>query len=171
MDIEKQSNDELAKVAELIGDIKFAMLTTTETDGSLRSRPLSTLKMDAAARLWFFTSMSSPKMDEIRDNSQVNVNYARPDKQDYVSISGTAEVVRDREKMKALWTPWIKPWFPKGIDDPDLVLLTVSIEHAEYWDAPGSSIMRTYGLAKAMATGKTDALGTNAKVTVGANTR
>ena len=169
MDIEKQSNAELTKVADLIGDIKFAMLTTTEADGSLRSRPLSTLKMDAGARLWFFTSISSPKMDEIRDNSQVNVNYARPDKQDYVSISGTAEVVRDREKMKELWTPWIKPWFPKGIDDPDLILLTVNVEHAEYWDAPGSSIMRSYGLAKAVATGKTDALGTNAKVRVDAH--
>ena len=171
MDIEKQSNAELTKVADLIGDIKFAMLTTTEADGSLRSRPLSTLKMDAGARLWFFTSISSPKMDEIRDNSQVNVNYARPDKQDYVSISGTAEVVRDREKMKELWTPWIKPWFPKGIDDPDLILLTVNIEHAEYWDAPGSSIMRTYGLLKAVATGKTDALGTNAKVRCDAHAR
>ena len=168
MNTEKQSSKELTKVAELIGDIKFAMLTTTEHDGSLRSRPLSTLKMDAQARLWFFTSMSSPKIDEIREHAQVNVNYARPDKQDYVSISGRAEMVRDREKMKELWTPWIKPWFPKGIDDPDLILLQVNIEQAEYWDAPGSAIMRTFGLAKALATGNTDALGANAKVQVDA---
>ena len=171
MNIEQQSNDELAKVARLIGDIKFAMLTTAAADGSLRSRPLSTLKMDSQASLWFFTSLTSPKMDEIRDNSQVNLTYARPDKQDYVSVSGSAEIVRDREKMKELWTAWIKPWFPKGIDDPDLVLLKVNLEEAEYWDAPGSAVMRTYGLAKAVATGNTDALGSNAKVHIGAAAR
>ena len=165
MNIEQQSNEELANVARLIGDIKFAMLTTAAADGTLRSRPLSTLKMDAEARLWFFTSLTSPKMDEIRDSAQVNLTYARPDKQDYVSVSGPAEIVRDREKMKELWSPWIKPWFTKGVDDPDLVLLRVTLEQAEYWDAPGSAVMRSYGLAKALTTGNTDALGSNAKVT------
>ncbi len=164
MDIQKQSNDELQKVAELIGDIKFAMLTTMEADGKLRGRPLSTLQIDAHGQLWFFTSMTSPKISEMANHSQVSVNYAHPGKQDYVSISGTGEVVRDREKMKKLWTPWIKPWFPQGLDDPDLVLLKVAIEEAEYWDAPGSAIVRAYGLAKAMATGDTDALGTNRKL-------
>jgi general stress protein 26 len=88
----------------------------------------------------------------------------RADKQDYVSVSGTVEIVRDKEKMKELWTPWIKPWFPKGLDDFDLVLLKVTIDEAEYWDAPGSAAMRAYGLAKAVATGKTDALGENKKL-------
>lgn len=171
MDTEKQTTDDLEKIAELIADIKFAMLTTVASDGSLRSRPLSTLKMDTQARLWFFTSLSSPKMDEIREDTRVGLTYARPDKQDYVSISGTAEVTRDKEKMKEMWTPWIKPWFPAGLDDPDLVLLKVSIDEAEYWDAPGSAIMRAYGFVKAMTTGKTDALGTNAKVNVSSTVR
>ena len=171
MDTEKQTTDDLEKIAELIGDIKFAMLTTVASDGSLRSRPLSTLKMDTQARLWFFTSLSSPKMDEIREDTRVGLTYARPDKQDYVSISGTAEVTRDKEKMKEMWTPWIKPWFPAGLDDPDLVLLKVSIDEAEYWDAPGSAIMRAYGFVKAMTTGKTDALGINAKVNVSSSVR
>jgi general stress protein 26 len=171
MDIEKQTTEDLQKISELIGDIKFAMLTTVAEDGALRSRPLSTLKMDAQARLWFFTSMSSLKMDEIREDMRVGVNYARPDKQDYVSISGKAEITRDKNMMKEMWTPWIKPWFPQGLDDPDLVLLQVSIEEAEYWDAPGSAIMRAYGFAKALTTGKTDALGSNAKVSVSSTGR
>ncbi len=171
MEAEKQATEELEKISELIGDIKFAMLTTVASDGSLRSRPLSTLKMDAQARLWFFTSLSSPKMDEIREDTHVGLTYAWPNKQDYVSISGTAEVTRDKEKMKEMWTPWIKPWFPAGLDDPDLVLLKVSIDEAEYWDAPGSAIMRAYGFAKALTTGNTDALGTNAKVNVSSSVR
>ena len=45
--------------------IGFAMLTTEEADGTLRSRPLATLQMDAAGKLWFFTALSSGKVGEI----------------------------------------------------------------------------------------------------------
>lgn len=166
MDVQKQADSRLEKLAELIKDIKFAMLTTSEPDGTLRSRPLSTMQMDAEGNLWFFTANTSPKVDEIEQSSQVNLSYASPDKQDYVSISGTAETIRDKSKMKALWTPWIKPWFPEGLDDPNLTLLKVTINEAEYWDAPGNAVARIYGLAKAMTTGKTDALGDNEKVQV-----
>ncbi len=140
MDVQKQSNAELQKLAELIAEIRFAMLTTAEPDGTLRSRPLSTLQMDAQGQLWFFTGQSSPKAGELEQHHQVNLSYARPDKQDYVSVSGTAELIHDRDKMRELWTPWIKPWFPDGLDDPDLVLLKVTVEQAEYWDAPGNTI-------------------------------
>lgn len=168
MDMQKQSSEELTKLAGLIGEIKFAMLTTAEPDGTLRSRPLSTMQMDAQGRLWFFTAQSSPKVQEAEQHRQVNLSYARPDKQDYVSVSGTAETVRDRRKMEELWTPWIKPWFPNGLDDPDLVLLKVTIQEAEYWEAPGNTIKRYYGLAKAIATGDTDGLGDNEKIRIGA---
>ena len=161
MQIEQQANPELQKLADLIGDIKFAMLTSADHEGTLRSRPMSTMQLDADGNLWFFTSISSGKMDEAQEHTHVNVSYSRPDKQDYASVSGTASVVRDRQKMQSLWTAWIKPWFPQGIDDPDLVLLKVQIDEFEYWDAPGGAVKRGYGLAKAMVTGKTDALGQN----------
>ena len=164
MDVQKQNNPEFQKVAELIDDIKFAMLITVDKDGSLCGRPMSTMQMDADSNLWFFTGLSSPKVAEINEHQQVNVSYARADKQEYVSVSGTTQVIRDKEKMKELWSPWIKPWFPEGLDDPNLVLLKVTVMQAEYWDAPGSTVKRVYGLAKAMITGNTDGFGENKKV-------
>ena len=164
METQQEQHDELSKLAELIEDIKFAMFTTTDKDGSLRSRPLATLQLDDQGQLWFFTSASSPKADEVEQHSSVNVSYAHPDRQDYVSVSGVAQILRDKDKMKQLWTPWIKPWFPGGLDDPDLVLLKVKIQEAEYWDAPGSAVKRAYGFAKAVLTGNTDALGDNKKI-------
>ena len=41
MEIDEQHNAALTKVAEMVGDAKFAMLTTLEKDGTLRSQPLS----------------------------------------------------------------------------------------------------------------------------------
>jgi general stress protein 26 len=164
MDVQQQDNEELTKVAELVKEMKFAMLTTEELDGTLRSRPMSTMQMDSQGHLWFFTAMSSPKVAEAEQHKQINLSYARSDKQDYLSISGTVEVLRDKQKMQELWTPWIKPWFPDGLEDPDLVLLKVRITEAEYWDSPGSAMVRLYGLAKGILTGNTDALGENRKL-------
>lgn len=164
MDVQQQAHQELQDVAQLVEEIKFAMMTTEEEDGTLRSRPMSTMQMDSAGNLWFFTGLDSPKVDEALQHRQVNLSYARPDKQDYLSVSGVVEVVRDKEKMRSLWTPWIKPWFPDGLDDPNLVLLKVAITEAEYWVAPGSAVKRMYGLAKGIMTGNTDALGDNRKV-------
>jgi general stress protein 26 len=161
---QKQSDADLEKLADLIEESRIAMLTTAEADGTLRSRPIATLQLDAQGVLWFFTSASSSKIDEIEQHRRVNLSYVNADEHDYVSISGTAETVRDRVKMRELWTPWVKPWFPRGLDDPDLVLLKVTIERAEYWDAPDSGAKRLFGLARALATGNTAGLGRNEKI-------
>ncbi|PTR17585.1 MULTISPECIES: pyridoxamine 5'-phosphate oxidase family protein [unclassified Nitrosospira] len=166
MEINEQHNAALAKVAEMVGDARFAMLTTLEKDGVLRSRPMATMQLDGEGNLWFFTSLSSSKIAKAQPDQQVNLCYVRADKHDYLSVSGAAELVDDKEKMQALWSPWIRPWFPKGLDDPDLALLKVSIMEAEYWDAPDSATARAYGLVKALATGDTDALGEHRKIDV-----
>jgi general stress protein 26 len=164
MDVQPQGTTGMQRLAELVGEAQIAMLTTAEPNGVLRSRPLVTLQLDSQGRLWFFISLTSPKVDEISHHRQVNLSYADPDKQDYVSISGAAEIVRDREKMRVLWTPWVEPYFPRGLDDPNLVLLRVQVDQAEYWNAPESNVQRLYGFAKAVATGDTRELGEHQRV-------
>ena len=137
MRVEKQKSTELARLASLVRQMKVAMLTTMEPDGSLRSRPLQTVELDRAGRLWFFTHASSPKSAEIEQHDhQVNLSYADPRDEDYASISGTARLVRDKDKMRRLWSADLGRWFPSGLDDPDLALLEVRIDKAEYWDEP-----------------------------------
>src|SRR4051812_19695233 len=109
--MEGSGSDErdLARLKELIEDIKVGMLTTADADGTLRSRPLQTVGVEEDCTLWFFTSQSAPKVNEAEaDAGRVNVSYASPAKQDYVSISGRATLVRDREKMRKLYTKWVE---------------------------------------------------------------
>ena len=137
MKVEKQRSEELARLASLVRQMKVAMLTTVEPDGSLRSRPLETLELDREGRLWFFTQAHAPKSAEVQaGDHQVNLSYASPRDEDFASISGTARIVRDRERMQKLWSASLEPWFPKGLEDPDLALLEVRIDKAEYWDQP-----------------------------------
>lgn len=161
---EPQADAGMQKLADLIDKANIAMLTTEEPDGSLRSRPLATLQMDSEGKLWFFTALSSGKVGEIDQHRKVNLSCANIDKQSYVSVCGSARLFRDREKMQELWTPWIEPWFPDGLEDPDLALLEVTVHDAEYLDAPASRTMRLFGLAKAMTTVNADQLGEHGKV-------
>ena len=160
-----KSSKDLARLKEMIEDIKFCMLTTVDDDGTLRSRPLQTAGVDDDGTLWFFTSQSSPKVSEAQaEGGQVNLSYADTAKTDYVSVSGRASLVRDREKMKKLYTKWVEVFFPKGLDDPDLALLRVDIEKAEYWDSPATGVGRLFALAKGLVTENPDAVGENRKV-------
>jgi general stress protein 26 len=146
--------NDVQKLAEMIKGIRVAMLTTVETDGSLHSRPMATMERDFDGTLWFFTDIHSAKVDEVQHDRHVNLSYAKPGDQQYVSVSGRATVVRDRSKMEELWSPIHKAWFPEGLDDPGIALLRVEVEKAEYWDSPSSTAVRLFGLAKALATGK-----------------
>jgi len=152
------------KLGEMIKDIDFAMMTTVEEDGTLRSRPMSTQQVEFDGDLWFFTRESAPKVEEVENDRRVNLSYASPEDQRYVSVSGTAQVVRDRQKIEELWSPALKAWFPKGLEDPDIALLRVRVEQAEYWDSPSSTMMHILGFIKALATGQSYEPGENEKL-------
>ena len=154
----------LGKLTELIEDIRIAMLTTAMPDGTLRSRPMATQQTESEGDLWFFTQASAAKAEEIRANPHVNVSYASPRENRYVSVSGTATLVRDRKKMEELWDQLYKAWFPQGLEEPDLALLRVDIERAEYWDAPSGTMAEIAGFVKAAAIGRPADVGENEKI-------
>lgn len=154
----------IKKLAELIEDIEFAMLTTRTSDGRLVTRPLGTQEVEFDGDLWFATSVDSGKVAEIREHPQVSVAYASPGKNTYVSVSGRASIVDDRAKIDALWSPPMKIYFPEGKDDPSLRLIRVEAESAEYWDSPGTAIGKMLYLAAAAVTGDPGALSENARI-------
>jgi len=147
MQTQSQHSEDMQRLARLVDDIGVAMLTTEEPDGSLRSRPLVTLQMDGDGALWFFTSISSLKIAALDQHGRVNLSYAKADTRHFASVSGVTQVIRDPAKARELWSPVLLAWFPDGVDDPDLVLLKVVIEAAEYWDDPAGPVRRVLGLA------------------------
>jgi general stress protein 26 len=140
------------------------MLTSLTEDGVLHSRPMRLQDKEFDGDLWFMTKADSGKVHEIETNPQVCVSFARPDKQDYISVSGTAELVRDRAKIEEFWSPIYISFFPDGKDDPDLALIKVSAEQAEYWDSPTSPVVYAAGFLKATLTGKQLNVGEHEKV-------
>ncbi|CAF1458128.1 unnamed protein product [Adineta steineri] len=158
---------DLEKLFKIIHNVKFAMLTTVNEDGTLHSRPMVNKQADSFhGELWFFTQRSAHKVTEVKKGSEeVNVSYSSPELQSYVSISGHADLVDDITKKKDLWNDSLKTWFPKGVEDPDLALLRITIVEAEYWDSSASIMKKLYGLAKASILGDHSSLaGENKKL-------
>lgn len=148
------ANENVAKIAKEIKGIRMAMLTTVALDGSLHSRPMATQEQDFDGDLWFFTDKHSVKVDELEANNRVNVAFVSPDDNRYVSITGKAKLVLDQAKIDELYSPAIKAWFPDGKDDPNISLIHVDPDVAEYWDSPNSKLVQVAGFLKALATGK-----------------
>ncbi len=146
------------KLGELIRDIRVAMLVTVAADGRLRSRPMVTQTAAIEnGELWFFTAAPSGKVDEIEREHEVNLAYAEPRDQRFVSVSGRARAMRDAERARRLWSPEMKTWFAGGPEDPGLALLRVRVWSAEYWDAHGGKMAGLVARSKTTPVGEAPA--------------
>jgi general stress protein 26 len=146
---------------DLIKDIKFGMLTHRHANGMLHSHPLTTQNksIDEGSTLFFFISKKSELARAIAADGNVNVSYADPGDDSYVSVSGNAAVVEDQAKKDQLWNKMAEAWFKGGSTDPDLGLLEVRIHHAEFWDVDDSQMVQLFKMAKAAVTGTPPKMG------------
>jgi general stress protein 26 len=136
-----ESKGDVQQLSKLISEIKVAMMTTVEDDGSLRSRPMMTQAPSNDGSLWFFTREHSAKVHELQHDWHTCLVYADPKGERFVSVTGSGRLVNDKEKFKQFWKDEYKAWFPKGLEDPELALVEVAITKAEYWDSDTSKMI------------------------------
>lgn len=146
------------KLAEMIKDINFTMMTTIGESGQLHTRPMATMDFGSIkafdGNLWFFTRKDSLKVHDIVEDKEVSLAYSQPSSQRYVAVNGYASIVNDQIKMTELWTPTLKAWFPEGLADPQIALIKITVVGAEIWDSAPGSVVKLVGMAKAMLSGK-----------------
>jgi general stress protein 26 len=145
-------DNQLDKVRELLQDFDTAMLVTHGQEG-FRARPMAIARVEPSCDLWFFTDRDTAKVHEVETNREVLI-VCQNDHSSYVSVSGLGELVSDRSHICQLWKESYRTWFPRGVEDPGLVLLRVRAREAEYWDNQGfKGIRYAFESAKAYATG------------------
>lgn len=128
-------DDQLATVAEIMKDTDIAVLTYVSLQGGLVSTPMGTQDFDEPGRTWFITDSDTDKVRALEADPRVNVSYSS--KAGWVSLSGTARVSKDRQKLEELWDASAGAFLSGGPDDPTNVLLEVEGDTAEYWESPG----------------------------------
>lgn len=147
-------SDQVKKIDELLKKFEFVMMTTVDLEGHFHSRPMVVShKQNLLTGLCFLTTRTSPKYNELNHDHRVNLSFSDFNKQTFISISGTANIYRDEDKIKQIWTSEHAKYFPEGVDDPNLYIIQVIPENAEYWDEASALFVKTIEFAR-MVSGK-----------------
>ena len=149
-----ESNENIQKVRDIIKGTRIAMLTHQDEDGHLVSRPMATQEVDFDGTVRFIAERASDQGMDIQKNPNVNVAYSGNGA--WVSLSGTARIVNDTDKLRELWSSFTGSWLEGGPENPNNVLIEIDADTAEYWDTPGGSkVTQVANLIKAKVTGNT----------------
>ena len=149
-----ENKEAIKKLTEMVEEVKVCMLATIQEDYALHSRPMQTIQVDEDGSIWFFTNEYSSKVDDVSKDNTVYLMYAHPGQNSYVHVKGKCEIITDIEKMKELWSPVVKAWFPKGLEDPALALLKIDANEASYWDGSSNKFVVLFNIVKAIAKGE-----------------
>jgi general stress protein 26 len=158
------SEQGVERIWELMTSNSFCLLTNW--DGRiLHTRPMGAVLRREENAIYFFTDARAHKDDEIARYPQVCLGFADTSNQKYVSVSGTAEIIADIDKMTELWTISARAWW-RSANNPDVRLIKITPRQAEFWDAPGnfvSNLRVAFSLIKGSAPNHT---GEHQKVTL-----
>lgn len=128
--------NEWEKVHKILQGFDTAMLVTQAANGKLHARPMAIASLPQDGDIWFITGDHTGKVYEVQEHQQVSV-VCQDGRKLSLSVSGTAELVRDREQVDRIWKETFRTWFPEGRDDPSICLIRVRPSEAEYWDNSG----------------------------------
>ena len=161
------SLNEQHRFGEEIKGMTWAMLVIRDKANNLRSIPMQIAKVDDQQNLWFYTYITSPKVQDIQKDPRVNVNLQQGER--YASIFGQAETTQDKALLEKHWSETLRPWFPDGINTQGIALINVKSESGEFWSYAGPASKVTYLWKAAVAIAKGERIddgsaGTHVKV-------
>lgn len=152
----------------IIKDVKFAMMTViTRDEKHLHACPMTTNKNELEnAKIWFIGDKTTEIVKDLQNNPQVNLAYVSADQKSYVSINGTAKLIDDKQKLEELWSPIYAAFYEHGKEDPNVQIICIECNGAEYWTS-GNGIVNMFKLASAaLQDGKiADSMGENHAIT------
>ncbi len=160
--------EQMDTIQAMVKDVKYTMMTTRTHEDHLHACPMNTTETSIGAKeIWFIGHTPSETVENIRKNPEVNLAYVTQDDKNYLSITGKAELVEDREKLEELWSTVYNAYFEHGIEDPKIQLIKVVPHGAEYW-ANGNSFANVFKITAAAVTETAvgDSLGENFSITL-----
>ena len=131
---------------------RTCMLITHDESGAMHVRPMTMQQVEPPGILWMFTSARGRIAAEVAANPSVLVTFADVGHGAFAAVRGHADTLRDDTKQRELWTPLAAAWFTGGVDDPDLVLLRITMSWAEQWEPTSGKVAQALEIAAAALT-------------------
>ncbi|MBH0082645.1 pyridoxamine 5'-phosphate oxidase family protein [Salinibacterium sp. SWN167] len=154
---------QLDTIRSIMKKTRIAMLTSVSADGALHSHPMTVQEAEFDGDCWFLASAESDTVNQLLAHPQVNLAYAGSS--EWLSLSGSAEIIRDVAKKKELWNSFTDVWFEDGAEDPSVVLIHVKADSAQYWESPGK-VATLVSVVAAKVTGDEPHTGSSESVTI-----
>ena len=155
------SGDEaLDKIRGLLKQLPIAFMVTAHGN-AITARPIGVVGDHGAfdGSVWFITDRRSRKVEAIESGATTALLFQNDREGTYLHMTGQAVVVEDPTKLKELYTPVQRTWFPDGVDDPHITLLRFDATEANYWDGHASMPRLAWAYAKSVVTGAPGASG------------
>lgn len=151
-----QQEEALQKFRKLVEEVRICMFITNNRggEGHEHTRPMANVAVDEDGTLWFYTDIRSIKVEEVATDREVHLVFSHPGKESYLDVWGTGSIVTDRKLLEEKWSPVVKAYFPKGVEDPNLALLKVVPTETYYWESETGKMMQFLKQAAAAVTGK-----------------
>ncbi len=138
-------------------------MVTVNENGRMRSRPMHVAQVEEDCTCWFFTDEYSGKVETLKTDHPVVLDFSDCRGNCYLTISGRAYLVDNKEKMAELWNPVLNAWFPGGLGG-HFLMIKVAPEMAEYWEEPKKSWKQVFYAGKAFLTGEDYSLSEHERV-------
>jgi general stress protein 26 len=143
------------EIREIAKHARFCLFGTALTSPPVTVRPMTVQSVDDAGALWFLSGRSTHTNQHIAKDPLVQLFFANPEKQEFLTLDGTATIHTDRATREAHWTPFAKTWFNLGVDDPDLTVLRFQPAAGYYWDNKHGKTVAFLKSTAGMLVGKT----------------
>jgi general stress protein 26 len=130
----------LKDIAEKVGDIDYAMLSTHAANGAIASRPMSNNgDVEYDGDNYFFAFDTAHAVQHIERDPKVGITFVgskgllgKPPV--FIAIEALAELIRDKGAFREHWNDDINDWAKDGINTPGLVLIKAHATRIHYWD-------------------------------------
>lgn len=116
------------------------MLSTRTEEGAFASRPMSNNgEVDYEGDSYFFTYAQGRTVADIERDPQVGLTFTGAAGSEgqpplFIAVEGIAELIRDKARFAAHWTPGLDRWFEQGIETPGVVMIRVHAKRIHYWN-------------------------------------
>ncbi len=151
-------SDRKAVLIKLLKDFSAVMFITLSDDGQIGLRPMQVVKSSEDGVLWFVTSRDSEKVADAKQQDAVYISGQSGDSV-FIAARGRPEFYSDNETKERLWSETMRVWFPKGLEDPNLCFIKVTITEGEYWNTAGlHKLSYVFESLRAYMSGTTPAL-------------
>ncbi|MFT3749528.1 MAG: pyridoxamine 5'-phosphate oxidase family protein [Agriterribacter sp.] len=154
------SQEAIEKLKNLVDKIDIGMVCTNVQGSSHpHAVPMSRQEVDEEGNIWFLFSSESDTYKNLQCDNNITLLYSDVRDYNFLSVSGEAEITKDKSRIEKYWNKMIETWFEKGKEDPRIRVLKVKTSDAHYWDNKTNKFVTFLKAAVSAVTGEKSDIG------------